>query len=827
MPSRNNDKNKDSLRELEKNISPILVINNGSLKPYIECFQYYPENIYQQPLGILTGFFEIKEYSEDSAYVVNFLNSVLKKEYYVNPKRPVTESLDSALHKVNVALSELAKHGNVNWLGKLDGAVCILEKNNLHFSVAGDAKVLLHRKNVFNDISEDLAMENQEPNPLKTFVNVSSGRLENKDKLLITSDDIFVILTMEQLTKNAQRFSEDKFIQFLKTALSNELEMASVIVVDALQKKSIARKIVSTPQQSIEETEALNVFSEKTFSKSSNEATIADMENVSVATAEDAGYTDKKTGHIYIQGQEDEIPTISKTQALLTIFKEHASDFNMEIKKSFRRNFMALRKGAAILKESALLKLAERKKRKLAINAEINAAKEKELALKSEAEAVQKRSIPVAQIEESPTPVKEIVKPKQGSIEEAKKNLSEIKRPDRQIEAPVSEEDVVKHIPVRQKISFILDEEDLNIGNQRHSILIRFLSKIQDLSLIVTDFFNSFFESINRKYPNAKPRRILPDFQKIASLFSRFTKKQKIQTSFVVLAIIVLPLLFNKFTGSNKPAPTTETPMSAPTLAETLIEDKNINLSAQVSQISQLSDSKALLFFDGAPYLITAQKVFLFNDSANKEFSPPLNQGESIKNAVFMQDLSLILLLTNQKRILSFSPISEQFKDNNIQIPTGIEPQFVATYLTYLYLIDTSANQIYRYPRAEGGFGEKIDWLKENTSLAKVSDMTIDDNVYFVQENKLNKLFKGKLETINFENSATPIEYTKIYTTIESSNIYVLDAKNARVITYAKNGELLRQAFNEKLKGATTFVVSEKNSTAYVGTTSGVLKLAL
>src|SRR6266568_3731172 len=95
MPSKNSVNNKEVLKDLEKKISPVLVVNNSSLKPYVELFDYAPENIYQQPLGSLVGFFEVKEYSDDSAYVVNFLTSVLKKEYYINPRRPVTESLDS------------------------------------------------------------------------------------------------------------------------------------------------------------------------------------------------------------------------------------------------------------------------------------------------------------------------------------------------------------------------------------------------------------------------------------------------------------------------------------------------------------------------------------------------------------------------------------------------------------------------------------------------------------------------------------------------------------------------------------------------------------
>ena len=194
MPPKNTEKKLDSIKELQKNISQILVINNSSLKPYIELFEYAPENIYQQPLGNLIGFFEIKEYSEDSAYVVNFLTSVLKKEYYANPRRSVAESFDSAMNKVNLALSEVAKHGNVEWIGKLHACICVIEKNSIHFTVAGNAKIFLNRKKVLTEISEGLSSDESQPHPLKTFINVSSGRLEKEDNIIITCEDIFHIL---------------------------------------------------------------------------------------------------------------------------------------------------------------------------------------------------------------------------------------------------------------------------------------------------------------------------------------------------------------------------------------------------------------------------------------------------------------------------------------------------------------------------------------------------------------------------------------------------------------------------------------------------------
>ena len=272
MSSRNHNNKKEVFKELEKTISPVLVINNPSLKPYVEVFEYYPENIYQQPLGSLIGFFEIKDYSKDSAYIVNFLTLTLKKEYYNNPKRSVAESLDSALHKVNLALSEIANKGNIEWLGKLDAAIFVLEKNNAHFSVSGKAKIFLYRNTVLTDLSEGLASDFPEPHPLKTFINVSSGRLEKFDQILITSEDIFHILSVTELRKNFQRFKGEKFVQLLKTALSNQLELIATLVVQISDtnltneiKNFSSRKKISPIG---------NVFSEKTFIKSQKQSEI-------------------------------------------------------------------------------------------------------------------------------------------------------------------------------------------------------------------------------------------------------------------------------------------------------------------------------------------------------------------------------------------------------------------------------------------------------------------------------------------------------------------------------------------------------------------------
>ena len=295
---------------LEPFFENIFVCNNKKLRPFFEIFVHEPENIVQQNLGTLLGIFEINDTSEDSSYIVNYLISVIKKEYSSRPKRGAVESFEAVLRKANLALSKLAEHGNINWIGKINALIAVIEKNNLYLSQAGTATAYLLRSKSFTDISEGLASEESEPHPLKTFVNISSGRLEDMDKLIITTDAIFSVFSPEEIKKSALRFMGEKFIQFLKTALGNELEKAAVLVIDLKEKAEAYQPFYAKK-------EPVNAFSSAAFSKSpklsQNEAAGSyGAKNAPIFSSPDAeknaDESAEKTNHLYIKEAEKIMP---------------------------------------------------------------------------------------------------------------------------------------------------------------------------------------------------------------------------------------------------------------------------------------------------------------------------------------------------------------------------------------------------------------------------------------------------------------------------------------------------------------------------------------
>ena len=330
MTKRKSDKKISTLEPFFENI---FVCNNKKIRPFLEVFVHEPENVVQQNLGTLLGIFEITDTSEDSSYIVNYLISVIKKEYSSRPKRGAVESFEAALHKANLALSKLAEHGNIKWIGKINALIAAIEKNNLYLSQAGTASAYLLRSKSLTDISEGLASPESEPHPLKTFVNISSGRLENMDKLIITTDAIFNIFSLEEIKKSALRFPAEKFVQFLKTALGNELEKVAVLIADLKEKEP-------TFQTFYAEKKLINAFSSEAFSKSAKFTRQSQNEAGGHFGAKDTRESEdlpqfplsekntetaaEKNNHIYIKETEKVMPEQKKFAEFIFIISELA-----------------------------------------------------------------------------------------------------------------------------------------------------------------------------------------------------------------------------------------------------------------------------------------------------------------------------------------------------------------------------------------------------------------------------------------------------------------------------------------------------------------------
>jgi hypothetical protein len=768
---------KRKIREMEKIISDILIVGDHDLKPYIEMFNYEPENVTQKSLGKLLGFFEIKDENEDSAYIVNFLASVIKKEYFINTKRGPIESFESSLNKINLALSEIAKHGNVNWLGKLDSAICAIEGNNLHFSVSGNGKVLLMRNGNLTEISQGLSeTENTESgylNPMKTFVNVSSGRFENGDKIIITTDDIFHIFSLNELKKGALQFSREKFVQFIKTALINELDIAGTIIIDVCKKIELPKEDISLIENEPTKEEELNVFSQKTFEeKNSKKYTLKYKNSPDDAfpknSEEKNEYIDKKTGHIYLKEDAQDAPT-QKEKA--TIIKEYAnekfSNCAYWIKNDCKKWIIQATK-----KSSTKLKEYQRLSKNASILA-ISQWKEKRLKQKELADQISKEKFSSSLVSSSAS------------------------------------------TPHSQSIS--ITKEQRFIKPNFSTKLPRLFNDLKS----TPKFIFLFFAKIK-----TRAEFLLPNFRKIAFAIRRMNYSQKIYSLLIILSIIFIPLVFRNYQDNSSQSKLPDITNETPTLP--IMSEKNMRSADSLEKIFSTEESpKSITESEGRLFSVLADSIIEMDlDQKEKSKTFPLpDSGSKAEDAVFMPDLDLILILTDQKKIMSFSTISKKFQETNFTIPENSKIEGMATYMTYLYILDSINNQVYFYPRAEGGFSEKEPRIKDNIDIQELSNLTIDENIYIANGGRIEKFFMGKKIDITLEQSETPINNDIIFTSQKNNFIYSIDKNNGRLIKFSKQGEISAQYYTEKIKMAENFVANDNDTKIYISMPDGIYQL--
>ncbi len=808
--------------ELEKIITEILVANGRAVEPFVKVFNYSGENIAKSPLGSLIGVFEIAEQSEDSAYIVNFLASVAKKEYFSNGRRGAIESFEAALHKVNLALAELVRHGNIAWLGNFHGALGVLEKNNLHFSVTGKSEILLLRGGKISEISTGLASPESNIHPIKTFVEISSGHLMLEDKIILTSPELLDLLSIEALEKNALRMDKDQFAQFLRTVLVNELNMGGSLIVDLKESAPMPE-----PHKETRRVAAVieNIFSKEAFDSHVEPKDTDQLPKREEEHSKPKEYVDPKTGHIFIQGEtrgeapEHHILERAKLSAqdLLHIFSSFFASQEKLIRKGkkyglllsdtlaeksaviTRKTTRLLRKQwqkgttASASKVSSLLfslrsvKISQKTKKEVLPDAIMTSPYEE--TIESRLTFTEKRTETVSSLpEEKNEDIPDFMKEKLARF--YRKNATTV------TQVTVETSPIKRFQTENSNISALAQKVSKKIPSSFHMVW----DVIASQTKTVTKSFFSFLRTLSSRYQ----RRTL-----ILSFLS------------FVLFITGFVLLTRSFSKNTPPLTETSQP-SIETSAFPLETEKNAHVF-ETSPLVIATEQDALvtsILLGNETYLVTATSIQNTND--NKRYSLPPEAG-TIQFASPMDDLRLIFVYTDTNELFAFAPVNHTFTKNTLSLPENATVKDIGTYLTYLYVLDSVTDQIYRFPRAEGGFKSGSAWLKNTVDIEDTAQMAINETL-FLAPNKatVSAFFRGQFIK-NFESPTTPLSLTSLFTHPGLTNVYALDAENKRVLIWNQDGMLLAQYFSEQFASAKSITVNEKTSEFLLTTSDSLL----
>jgi len=329
---------------------------------------------------------------------------------------------------------------------------------------------------------------------------------------------------------------------------------------------------------------------------------------------------------------------------------------------------------------------------------------------------------------------------------------------------------------------------------------------------------------IKRLFSKAKILFSLLLFQLKKIGWKNKTLLKKIAAGIAILGILSFVFVFfiknrnEKQKTSEEIASQTTEPVSTPQNLDD-INVKNIEEIEEVVSLGQPAIS--ISFLENYLYVVPEKSSWVWKiDPASKsieETKSNLAIGD-FKLAASMPHLKSLFFLTEDNKVVSFTPVNKNFQENSISLPSNLKAADMKTYLTYLYFLDPEANQVYRYPRAEGGFGEKQNWIRNGQDIIKnTKSFAINDDLFAASSSEITAFLQGKMDSaINFEKTRVPLAIDKIFSEADMEGIYALDNKNHRIVEYGKNGKILSQYWNAQIFGIKDFSVDEKSKEIYL-----------
>lgn len=230
-----------------------------------DSFCYEPENIYEKRMGNLYLVGLLKNVLPQNLHFLDKLAKVIQKEHYRSTVRKPEKALKESLKETNEFLEQIAKKGDVSWLGNLSFAALSLKNYELNFTKVGDLKIFLLRGKRIIDIDRKLKFEDIEPYPLKIFGNIVSGKLAEGDILLVSTKEVTDFFEKENLLPEIGKIwpvDEKRLREIFDKRKEEILKISGLCLTIVLTKEAIeGKKQIITPKTYPKEFNLREIFS--------------------------------------------------------------------------------------------------------------------------------------------------------------------------------------------------------------------------------------------------------------------------------------------------------------------------------------------------------------------------------------------------------------------------------------------------------------------------------------------------------------------------------------------------------------------------------------
>ncbi len=190
-----------------------------------------------------------------------------------------------------------------------------------------------------------------------------------------------------------------------------------------------------------------------------------------------------------------------------------------------------------------------------------------------------------------------------------------------------------------------------------------------------------------------------------------------------------------------------------------------------------------------------------------------------------------LVILESGGTLLDYDPATGQLVPLRVAgSETWQYPRLVGSHSGRFYLLDSTANKIWRYdPTPDGYTNPPDDWLQTTVDLAGAVDLAIGDSIHLLYADGAMRKFSGGLpETFDISDWDTPPSNpSAIFARPQEETrwVYVADRGNSRIVQVSKEGQFKQQfrladaqaiENGDALAGATSLFVDEILGNAYL-----------
>lgn len=213
---------------------------------FLTCQVYSPHEEESKEKGSIYSQVEILNPWFTASQVGQSIINTLIRDYYKADDTSDLNNFETAIKGVNGSLAQIAQGGETDWIGRLSSVLILINGKEAHFAQTGQSYAYLYRSNQINHITEGLENE-MSPHPLKTFTNLTSGTLQEGDKIIIANPTFFEVIDPSELkTIITQNDPTRAAIESGKILKGRGIKYANAIFMEVTTKDALANL---TPDQ--------------------------------------------------------------------------------------------------------------------------------------------------------------------------------------------------------------------------------------------------------------------------------------------------------------------------------------------------------------------------------------------------------------------------------------------------------------------------------------------------------------------------------------------------------------------------------------------------